>query len=68
MQMGEGVGRANRVVLRKAVMRPKAQGDQLQGQVHVSSVLKPSGSMGWGQGAVLEWDSPHQAGWGILSI
>lgn len=40
------------------VMRPEAQGDQLWGQVHVSSVLKLNGSVGCGQGAVLERDSP----------
>lgn len=40
------------------VMRPEAQGDQLWDQAHVSSVLKLNGSVGWGQGAVLEQNSP----------
>ena len=54
VQVGEGMGRVNRMVVIKAVMRPEAQGDRLWGQVHVSSVLKLSGSVRWGQAAVLE--------------
>lgn len=53
-----GGGRQNKL---SGVMRPEAQGDQLWVQVHVNSVLKLNRSVGWGQGAVLEWDSPHQA-------
>lgn len=52
VQMGEGMGRVNRVVVIKAMMRPEAQGDWLWGQVHVSLVL-----------TVVVWDGAKEQCW-----
>ena len=67
---GRGDGaEADREALIKVVVRLRAQGAPLWGQVphSVSVVLELSGSVGWGQGAVPEVGSPPQAGWRVLS-